>query len=91
MHMVQRRPGVWDVRTEFIPLLQNLRLTPAQIHATVLPGRAIGAIETVREAICDWHQNDSFASTALNKACRAYLAQENRPRYTCWRHPNVQF
>ena len=87
MHMIQR-PGVWDVQTEFIPLLQSHHLTPAQIHATVLPGRAVGAIETLREAICDWHQTGNFASTALNQACRAYLTQPGRPRYTCWKCGN---
>jgi hypothetical protein len=89
--MVARRLGVWNVQTELIPLLQNHNLTVAQIHATVLPSRTIGAIETVREAICDWHQNGDFAPTALNQACRAYLAQPGRPRYACWKHTAVQF
>lgn len=90
MHMTAR-PTDWDVQTEFIPLLQSHNLTDAQIHATVLPRRTIGAIQTVRAAICDWHQSDNFASTALNKACRAYLAQQSRSRYTCRNHLNITF
>lgn len=87
MHMAQG-PAPWDVQSEFIPLLQNHQLTHAQVHANVLPGRQVGAIETVREAICDWHDADIFAATALNQACRAHLAQPGRPRYMCWKCGN---
>jgi hypothetical protein len=80
MHM-----SPWDVQSEFIPLLQNHQLTHAQVHTNVLPGRQPGAIETVREAVCDWHGAGNFAATALNQACRAHLAQPGRPRYTCWK------
>jgi hypothetical protein len=80
-----QRPGLWDVQKEFVPLLQIHELNHAQVHATILPGRQVGAIETVREAICDWHGAGNFATTALNRACRDYLAHPSRPKYTCWK------